>query len=165
MLIASLELFQQYFFVPFIKQVPRPNAPPAYNYQNIQMSSMQPGPLQYNPNQPLLGTNVQAPSTHNAQPAYNNPCSGLVSFVINMPSYFFGGPNGAPLSAINVTVQPVPSNQQVPASEPARNVEQLQTAIADGAQQNLPRSTWEQVKLSSQYFFVASFHLDNVLVS
>jgi len=99
------------------QQGAQPAATTYSNHQNIQMSSLQPPP--YQPNQ---------------QRAQSNPCSDVVSFIINIPSYVFGTANGTQLSAINVNLQPVASNQQVPLTEQGRAVEQAQgvTSIAVG---------------------------------
>jgi len=92
-------------------------------HQNMQMSSFQ--PPSYQPNQ---------------QRAQSNPCSDVVSFIINIPSYVFGTTNGTQLSAINVNLQPVTSNQQTSLDQQGRTVEQVQgaTGTAVGsAQPNL----------------------------
>ena len=103
---------------------------PSYNHQNIQ-----------NPNQPLLNTNVQAPSTYNAQPAGTSPCSGLVNFIVNMPAYLFGGPSGTELSAITFTVQPVRSSHQSRTNEQARGAEQVEGAFVGSMRYVPPMST------------------------
>ena len=129
------------FAIFFVKQGNQSVLQSSHNYQHPQMPSVRPGPFQYNHNQAQL--NMNAPPAYSTQPTQSNPCSGLVSFVINMPSYIF---RDTSLSAVNVTVQPVHPSQQDPAGEPVRGAEQVQTVVVGGAQQNLPTSTWERVQ-------------------
>ena len=75
-----------------------------------------------------------------------NPCSGLMNFVINMPAYLFGGTNGTQLSALNVSIQAVPLNQQNPVTDPDRNVRQVHVVDTHGTEQNPASSTWQQVR-------------------
>ena len=113
---------------------------PAYEFNRPPAHEIRQQPA-YEPN--------QQPAYHpNQQRAQNNPCSGFVSFVINIPSYVFGGANGPQLSAINVNVQPL-ADQQVPLIEQNRNAEQAQgaTSVAIGGNQpHQAASTWEKVK-------------------
>merc|ERR1712141_383242 len=104
-----------------VQQARQPHTAPHYNYQNMQMSSFPPHSYASNPNQPMLNTVVQSSEASNMQGSESNPCSGLTSFVINIPSYIFGGTQ---MSAINVNLQPVPLNQQVPLIAPERNIAQ-----------------------------------------
>jgi len=103
------------------QQGAQPVAPTYSGHQNIQMSSFQPPP--YQPNQ---------------QRAQSNPCSDVVSFIINIPSYVFGTANGTQLSAINVNLQPVTSNQQLPLTEQGRTAEQAQGALSVAAGRTQP---------------------------
>ena len=130
--------------ISIITQAGQPYAAPQYNNPNIQMASVPPPTSVYNPNQPRVNTILQSSAASNLQGSQNNPCSGIVSFVINIPSYLFGTTQ---LSAINVNVQPVALNQQVPLIAPERNIGQNQatTAVSDG--QNPSPSTWQQVWL------------------
>ena len=64
------------------------------------------------------------------QRTQSNPCSGFVSFVINIPSYVFGAANGSQLSAINVNVRPFAYDQQVPLMGQDRSAEQAQGATS-----------------------------------
>jgi len=61
-----------------------------------------------------------------------------VSFIINIPSYVFGTANGTQLSAINVNLQPVTSNQQVSLTEQGRTAEQAQGALSVAAGRTQP---------------------------
>ena len=101
------------------------------------VQSIQPGAFQYNhPNQPQFNTDAQSLPAYNAQGVPSSPCSDLVRFVINMPSYIFGGANGTQLSAINVNIQPLPSSQHDSVSQPPRSGEPVQAITFDETQQN-----------------------------
>ena len=97
-------------------------------------------------NQPHSNTPVQAPA-QNMQGSQANPCSGLMNFVINMPAYLFGGTNGTQLSALNVSIQAVPLNQQNPVTDPDRNARPVHVVTTVGTEQNPTPPTWQQVQL------------------
>ena len=125
-----------------IKQARQPYAAPHYNNQAMQMSSFPPHSYASNPNQPMLNTVVQSSAASNMQGSESNPCSGLASFVINIPSYIFGGTQ---MSAINVNLQPVPLNQQVPLIAPERNIAQNQATTTVSIEQKPTTTTCQQL--------------------
>ena len=98
------------------------------------------------PFQPQVNTVFQSPAAYNMQGSQSNPCSGFVSFVVNIPAYIFGGATGTQLSAINLTVQPETVNQQTSATDQARNTRQVNVTATSGTEQNPARSEWQQVE-------------------
>ena len=121
--------------------------PAYYSNQNTQMSSAPPHSYECNPYRPQANTVVQNPAAYNVQGGpQNNPCSGLMNFVINIPAYLFGGTNGPQLSAINVNVQAVPFNHQNPVTNPDGSARQVHVMTTAGTEQNPASTTWQQVQ-------------------
>ena len=137
--------------ISYFQQGVQPAATAYFDHQNIQMSPFQ---------QPHYQLNQQH--------AQSNPCSGFVNYIISVPSYVFGAVYGAQQPAFNVTVQPVPSNQQVPLIEQVRPVEQIQGAGSFAVGSNQPDQApviGEKVKLPFLRTFSASiffnYHRDS----
>ena len=80
----------------------------------------------YNPNQAYGHTNIQDATQSNAQFItgwQTNPCSGIMTYVINLPASFFGSGNEnvqQPVS-FNFTLQPVATSNQ----DAANDVQQI----------------------------------------
>ena len=89
-----------------------PTGADSYNNPSIQMASFPQSNLPYNANQANM--NMNAPSAG----WQNNPCSGLMAFVVNFPASLFGSgnENAAQPVSFNVSIQPVAVNNQQSAS-------------------------------------------------
>ena len=71
-----------------------------------------------------------------------------MSFFVSVPAYLFGGTAGTHLSAINLSVQAVPLNQQHPVTYPGRNARQVHVTTAHRTEQNPTSTTWQKVQLT-----------------
>lgn len=69
----------------------------------------------------------------------DNPCSGLVSFVVNIPSYLFDGANTTTLSAMTIKVE------AAHLIAPERNIAQNQGTTTASIGQNPTTPTCQQV--------------------
>ena len=83
----------------------------------MQMASL-PHTSSYNPN---VNTDIQSAAQNNAQFMtgwQTNPCSGIMTYIVNLPASFFDTGNGnapQPIS-LNISLQPVSASNQDSAS-------------------------------------------------
>lgn len=147
-----------------IIQARQPFVPLYNNDQNIHVSSVPPHTYQYNPNQAQVNPPVQIPASYNVQGTQNNPCSGVMSFFASMPAYLFGGTTGTQLSAINVSVQAIPVNQQHLVTDPDRNASQAPVTSTVGTGQRPTFNTWEKVQLIVCFYYFYMYFVESYLL-